>query len=388
MLKKSFLLLMMCVFLGGTVQAYSIRPRPKAKPRHSTSLRSNKKKSATLQKRQEAAYAHSTHIQQTHPRGVALVDNNAYLSLSHNMEYPQHLYPHLSNYLTTPDQWANYMLASQNRRVAAQILRAEKRWQELEHNLYTLYQAQNPVYDSQENFVQILLRQIPQDTQYILLGEGHDPIVHGYISRFLSELRAQQPEREIILFTESLPETMYLEPAGPHAEANFIKINNQLHEHQDVFSAASRANIPVIGLEPEFVSENKDVLFADIPSKNSKLLWETLEGMAIRNERWLQHIEEQRKAHPQALFVIYAGAMHLAYQQPYSIGDALAPAPTYTALLLPYRIAKANHKNLPSISPYDAQCIERDIPPSRFITFDKPYAEQVGFDARIFLEER
>ncbi len=389
MFKKSLLLLLVCVFLGGiTSQAHGIHPRPKAKARHSTTHRATKKKSATLQKRQENAYAHSTHIQQTHPRGTALVDNHAYLSLSGNIEHPQRLYPHLSNYLTTPDQWTNYMLASQNRRVATQTLRAEKRWEEIERNLYTIYHAQNSVYDSQENFVQILAGQIPQDTQYILLGEGHDPIVHKQISRFLSELRAQQPEREIILFTESLPESMYLEPAGPNAEAPFIKINNHLHEHQDVFSAASKANITVIGLEPEFVPENKYVLFADIPSHHSKLLWQTLEGMAIRNEQWLQHIEGQRKEHPQALFVIYAGAMHVAYQQPYSIGDALAPAPTYTALFLPYRIVKENHKNLPAISPYDAQCLERDIPPNRFVTFEKPYAIQVGFDARIFLEER
>ena len=388
MFKKFLVLLLVCVFWGGPLQAHWIHPRPKAKARHSTSRRANKKKSATLQKRQGESYTHSTHVQQTHPRGAALVDNNAYLSLSNNLAHPQQLYPHLSTYLTTPDQWANYMLASQNRRVAAATLRADKRWKELERHFYTTYQAQHLVYDSQDKFVQILAGEIPPDTQYVLLGEGHEPIVHGYVSRFLSELRVQQPEREIILLTEFLPETMVIQPVGPEAEAPFIKIDNQLHQYQDVFTAASKNNITVVGLEPVFIPENKYVLLADIPSNHSKRLWETLEGTAIRNEYWLQIIEQQRREHPQALFVIYAGAMHLAYQQPYSIGDALAPAPTYTALLLPYRMVKENHRNLPSVSPYDAQCLERDIMPNRFITFEKPYAIQVGFDARIFLEER
>lgn len=386
MLKKLLILFTVCAFLGGTGQALGIRPRPKAKARHTHTSRSTKKKSSTLQKRREDSFAKSTTIQQTHPRGAKLIDSRPYSSIFPEIQGVQNLYPHLGNHFNTPQQWADYILANQNRRVAARTLMAEQHWQELNNNFYSLYRQQQIHLAQEKEYGALLAQQIPPETQYILLGEAHEPVVLDTAIRFLTQLRAQQPEREIILLTEFLPEGTFLEAAGENWSKKPIMPDGKIHQYQQIFTVASRENMPVIGLEPSFVEENKHVLCGDSERKNFCNLWKTLEGTALRNERWLPIIRQQRQEHPNALFVIYAGAMHLAYRAPYSIGDALPPKQTFTALLLPYRLVKNQLDNLVSISPYDALCLERDIPASRFITFDKPYAKQVGFDARIFVE--
>ncbi len=376
--KKYFLLFLTCLFLASGAQAQGRFIGLRGKFTHlNRSHVSASNTSLLLQNRLKVSFAKAQQIQQVRPLEAELVASRPYTTLSKQIQQPQLLYPNMASFLTTPQQWTDYFLSNQNRRIQTETLRMERKLNDLTTHLFNLYSMRHRVLAEQDQYMRLLAQQIPADTQYLLLGESHHMLIRRYIADFLIQFRQQYPDKEIILLTEFLKE-------GPREESDWQFSEKHLAA---VFNNARQLQIPVIGLEPPFVFENEKILLTGNNGYLAQHIWESLEGMALRNRRWIETIRQQRQEHPQALFIIYAGGGHLSYHQPYSLTNELPEQGVFHALLLPYSMTR-NEDGLSYISPYDHLIIEQDISPSRFIYFDKPQARAAGFDTRILLEDK
>lgn len=326
---------------------------------------------------------------------ISLDNNTPYQALSRPIKNPQKIYPQMANLLTTRQQWSDFVVASYNRRIVAQIPQETSMIQELQQHTPELYQRQQVLPADENNSVELLAQQIPPDTQYLLLGEAHLESIEKYVARLLPEIRDRNPGREIILLTEFLYE-------GAHSRLNWI-----FAKHDEVFASAEMEQIPFIGLSPRFIRQNQRVFLKGETS--SKRLWESLEGLALRNQYWLEIIRQQRLQHPDALFIIYAGATHLSYNKPYSVAKSLMGDKTFTVFLFPqdlldneekllmgestlaneifpYEDLHDEHEMLLYASPYDYFSVTNGMQPHSLIKFNKPDAFTVGFDVRLFLK--
>ena len=177
-----------------------------------------------------------------------------------------------------------------------------------------------------------LANQISSRTQYLLLGEQHGASQVQYkIADLLHALRKQQPKREIFLLTEFVEEGQSWHEVLKYPE---------LKSYAAVWYAAEGAEIPVIGLETPLVRQEIALATLENPGNNASVLnvrsvWSSLEGVRLRNAKWLKSIRALRAQHPQALFVVYAGFSHVDYISPYSLGTALGGPETYVAIVTP-----------------------------------------------------
>ena len=55
------------------------------------------------------------------------------------------------------------------------------------------------------------------------------------------------------------------------------------------------------------------------------------EAIRLRNKFWLEQIKYFRQQNPDAVFIIYAGAEHLSYSAPFSVGAQLPQQETFSA---------------------------------------------------------
>ncbi|MBO4675418.1 MAG: hypothetical protein J5601_04965 [Elusimicrobiaceae bacterium] len=186
---------------------------------------------------------------------------------------------------------------------------------------------------------QWLAEQVPADTQYLLLGEIHMQGLQPYLADFIKHIRVRNPQREIILLTEFLPaRSTWTEESGQTINFDdekdrwtaYMVMSNDL-----VFTAAQEERMKLVGLERNEVCSYDEINGKNLVEGVPQSFWETVEGMRLRNERWLEVIEEYRQAHPDALFIIYAGSGHCEYYQPYSLGAALAGERTFVATVQP-----------------------------------------------------
>ncbi len=231
---------------------------------------------------------------------------------------PQEIYPD-APFLKNKRQLSLYALARHNREVTkwAESMDKEADW--VRDHLRDFVKAVVPMpQDGQE--IPWLIRQMPQDLSYLLVGEKHDPSGFHFpkISDLLLAVRRQYPERQIFLFTEFLSTDPELIENLPQKEflAN-IKNSDFL-------------NMQVVGLEPPAVCRSRQVdLCLDIP------FWSGIEGLRLRNRAWLQTLQTYRQQYPDALFIVYAGHGHLSYSHPHSLGQALAGEDTFVVSLCP-----------------------------------------------------
>ena len=161
-----------------------------------------------------------------------------------------------------------------------------------------------------------LASQIKPDTQYLLVGVEHNPNVTKMLTDFLGEIvrTGEYAGRQIFLFSQSYGEGFRQNPPKDEMVKELLE---ELVEDPVLFNAMV-LNIPVIGLEPSFVRSGRNFWVLNRP-----------EGMRLRHERWLQTIRLYRERYPDALFIVYAGAGHISYGKPYSLGDALAGEKTF-----------------------------------------------------------
>ena len=233
-----------------------------------------------------------------------------------SVKFLKELYPDMSALITSDWQLANYFVSRNNREVAKAEKEAQRYLQNIRTQLYKLKDDQIRLSHPASQDLTWLSHIIPHDTDYLLLGEVHTyPVIQENIARLLPKIRQQFGEREIILFTEFLPEGQIIS-SGSQIPQDFS------HPYNRIWQAAVQAQIPTVGLEPAFLDSMNEELIISMFKRQD--MWGTMEGVRQRNRHWINTIHHFRQQHPDALFIIYAGNFHLSYIEPFSLGTYLA----------------------------------------------------------------
>ncbi len=374
---KRFLLLLLCVlFLASGAQAQGGklgRWRVK-RGAHRTYL--PEEKSAVYQKRLEQSFAKAKQYEWLHPFAADAVNSHPFSLLGTPFKRPEQIYPNMTSLLSTPEDWTNYILANHNRRFTSELFQAKQKLRYLEDHLEELYQAQHVPSVPAHQYVDELIKHIPNDVQYILLGESHHPFIRNTVVDLMLEIGEKYKGREIFLLTEFSYENVNEPWDWFPGEGGLLA----------VYAAARETNMSLVGLEPQFVQEDPGVALTDPGVNETQYFWASPEGIYLRNRHWTQILYQQRKEHPDALFIVYAGAYHLLYGNAHSVGSALPAEKTFNITLLPMDI-RYEFSGLSHVSPFDDISQLNGLEVHPFVLFDKPQAQIVGFDARLFLEE-
>lgn len=244
---------------------------------------------------------------------------------------PEELYPHAPSQLTRAEM-PDYILAKNNLEVRKWLRKYKAARREVLARLPEFEAAQVKVSHPAKQDAKWLAGQITPHHKYLLLGETHEmeaipPKIIEIIQTISRQNAASSSPREIFLFTEFLEEGVVWE-------------GEETFDYMPVWQAADKEGISVIGLEPEFVEEVPDAqLRFDIPYQEQDEvendIWSSVEGVRLRNERWVQTIKQYRAEHPDALFIVYAGLSHVEYTKPYSLGKVFAGPETLVTLMYP-----------------------------------------------------
>ncbi len=229
--------------------------------------------------------------------------------------YIYELYPHLQGILETPKQISSYFIAQNNRLLTRDMVLQKQSFFQKNQAIQQLKRRQ--VLSTQEN-MQFVLSLIPDDIQYILIGEAHGYLLIEYeIADLINKIGEKFTKRPIFLFTEFIQQGKT--PSSVRSIVNALSPINgpNSKQHLPVFKAALKHNISIVGLEPQFVSH----IANEMPDGRS--IWETRQGMALRNKFWEQTLESYRTQFPNALFIVYGGNAHLDYTEPNSIGKTV-----------------------------------------------------------------
>lgn len=185
--------------------------------------------------------------------------------------------------------------------------------QEIQH--WANFQPEDP-------FV-LAAEQVPADVDTLYFSEFHLDWVPKRIVPMLDILLKKNPGREVFVLMEFYSKGHVLKFSEEHE-----LLENSVwpqERYYPLLKALEDRNIPVIGLEPDFVSgtlEN-EALETDCTlycsNAPNTTIWETLEGIRIRNQHWLEVYNKIRAEHPDALIIVYAGSGHLSLLAPFSL---------------------------------------------------------------------
>ncbi|MBP5616688.1 MAG: hypothetical protein J6X06_02705 [Elusimicrobiaceae bacterium] len=233
-------------------------------------------------------------------------------------------------FLTHSRQVADYMAAESNRLMLKDLYNIQTLWEEIDKNLPKLeqiaQQSPQPVH-----FTEWMSQQIPEQTSMLFIGEEHGYYeIRKQVSELLTLLRKKYPNREIMLFTEFLTEDFQW---SEHAVDPYDPRNLYV----PIWQNALKNNIPVIGLEPLFVLENRGEVTIKAPNGKTRDInqWIQREGIRLRNERWKQTLQRYRAQHPDALFVVYSGTGHSLYYYPFSLSQQFPAEHVFVTALYP-----------------------------------------------------
>lgn len=286
------------------------------------------------------------------------------------------LYPQ-SN-LPSTQELEEYFLNQHNSEIVKWMPILQAHQKALEENLPQLREAQQIIDHPARLDMKWLAGQLPDEARYLLLGEKDHGVyaVHQQVKYLLGELHRRYPHRKIILFTEFLPQGRSWIYAARYPG---------LWGYLPLFLAGQKVRIPVVGLEPKFVCETQRTMVEDPEQQTGGLMWASIEGVRIRNERWLARLEAARRQYPDALFVVYTGAGHVDYNEPYSLGRSLQGPQTQVVLFHPrYRVENGRLKDL--ITPFDM--VTQGEFSDRIVRFNSDkLAKLAGFDIQIGVPE-
>lgn len=224
---------------------------------------------------------------------------------------PEDIYPDIP-FLTNQADLELYFIAQNNRETQKLLVSMQHQIETMRQHAQSFCSACKQLSLPPEQISSWLAAQVPEKTEYLLLGEQHGfDEIKQTVSQLLGELRQRFPTRPIMLFTEFLPEHhLWGETEAPSSHKSFFP----------VWEKAQEVHIPVIGLEPSFVSVDR-MLCLNSPSRQEpEKIWSSSEGLRIRNNRWLNTLTQYRKKYPEALFIVYAGSGHLLYTDPHTLG--------------------------------------------------------------------
>lgn len=219
-----------------------------------------------------------------------------------------------------------YFQAANNRLVPGVLKKRVQNLLWLKRNEKLLVQAARQLNPTPKN----LAAQIPPDTQYWFIGEEHgQPNVRRTIADTLSAFVEQNPGREILFFTEFLPQGANARDAVAYANLGLYK------GHATVWNVVHKAGIALIGLEPRFVHRNRllQTRYDAVPGGESSecSIWLSLEGMRVRNQAWVKLIKKYRTKYPNALFVIHCGEAHADYLEPFAVPLSFPAGKTFVS---------------------------------------------------------
>lgn len=284
---------------------------------------------------------------------------------------PKALYPDAPFLQNDEEMLTAYALARFNREQISRAAKVQAHYQAVLAHMQDFAQAKTRITHAPDEDVSWLVSQIPQNTSYLLVGEYHlDEGVMGEITSLVYQLRLRQPKRQIIVLSEYLQQGTLWDSSIPIPKPA-----------QWMFGKFNELGIPVIGLEPAFVKSNRDFNIVGpsfIDSNGQKHIyqnrfWATGEGVRLRNERYLKTIRQIHQKFPDALLVLHAGAGHVEYSQPYSLGDALAGPNTQVISFRPEKIQNTEKPGafIPYISPFDNMTNHQFVK-DRILQFNDP----------------
>lgn len=229
----------------------------------------------------------------------------------------------------SPKAQQNYFIALHNR-LAAQVSKQRLQLRkDIQSQLPRLAQGRVEFAGGARSRAWQAAQQISPQVKQILIGEQH-LLKEGSkeIWEFIKVVKAQNPHRQIVFLTEFMPQGL---PADYWL--SILKQYAKDKSYYDIFNWVHQMGIPLIGLEPVYVWQNSaaslytGTLFQQQPHEVT--LWESLGGLYLRNLAWKKVIESTRRKYPDALFIIYAGSGHTAYNASYSIGKAFPQEETF-----------------------------------------------------------
>ena len=236
-----------------------------------------------------------------------------------------------------------------------------------------------------------LAAQIPLEANQIFLGEVHGyPEIKQTVRELIGIIRQIQPRRQIILFTEFLPEKFTWE--GPSSQGH---IPTYLHKYIPIWNTAIQNRISVVGLEPRPVIQSHCTCSYTAPNgqtHNQLPIWATLEGVRVRNEHWMSILSQYREQYPDALFIMYTGAYHALYNCPFSLAANYPKETTFIAALYPDKKYKytspgkgqaATLIESPYSGPLEYLTQQADFPQPALKWSSHQLSKVAGFDARI-----
>lgn len=274
----------------------------------------------------------------------------------------------------------NYFLAANNRaskRAVAMRLRAVEN---IQKNIKELWNKRQTI--PAELPEQTLLRAIKPQDRYILIGEEHDtPEVQDFLIRFLKTYQAKYSGRKIVLLTEFLP-------AGKDKTYIVQEKRSMDPAYGNFFVWAQAHGINIKGVEPRYVFFQNAFAAADPVFKTEEAtqdLWILPESMRLRNTFWVEQIQKWREQYPDAVFILYAGAEHVAYNAPFSVADMLPAESTFVAHVFGPR---APHENPGYDFLDEIGGLQYPFCKQRILSWDSPALRRIaGFDMRLIVKE-
>ena len=347
--------------------------------------------SRILDKRLRTSFETARELQKQHPQHIDFL-GEPIRRVRRAKDMPTHRVYADKPFLTTRRQTANYMAAKSNRAYLKESKHVLEWIKQLKNHLPQMQKAARQTADLQaENFIPWLTEQIPARTTTLFVGEMHGfKEIHQSVEMLLISLHEQNPNREIILFTEFLPKDFqWSEDVRPSSLA--------LPVYAPIWQQAARKGIPVIGLEEEVSFYD----FCDVegidPQGNVKVIsqWAHLEGVRLRNEAWVRTLEKYRAQDPEALFVVYSGAAHSMYNFPFTLSTALTKEVPFVATFYPetvfylatnnWLISSLENAFIPLEEPLE-RMTHPDAFPQQTIHFQDPHlAKLAGFNVRVKL---
>ena len=292
---------------------------------------------------------------------------------------PKIFYPHLP--ALSSEQLAQCFLIQHNLELVKWMPQQEELRQYVEKHTTLLRTHQVPVSVPANQEMTWLARQVTPETKNLLLGEIHNTTLGDALPELLRELRRTQQNRQIFLFTEFLPARQ----EWGHMDVGALYFPDQ----EFIWNTAYVQRIVVIGLEPYFTFQDQPQLMERNPFYQGRAMpgnniWQSLAGVRVRNQRWMQILQEYREKYPDALFIVYAGNAHVSYSEPYSLGSRLAKQNTLVALLYPEtNVWHPSGHTTVLTSKFDAWTDGKFVK-DNIVQFDLPiFSRVVGFDIRI-----
>lgn len=243
------------------------------------------------------------------------------------------LYPDLKDFLKNSSQTGKYLVARNNRLFVREVRRMQKVRAQIDKNLPRLREEASATPQPQ-NSMAWLAKILPASTTQFFIGEAHGyNEIRQSVAKLVQEIRARQPQRKIIMFTEFLPENFKWTGRKP----SITEVPEVLQKYFPIWNQSLQAQTDVIGLElPNAVDDYCEIRYLNhLGNLDRQTVWASLEGVRLRNERWQKTLAHYRAQYPDALFIIYTGADHSMYNRPFTL--ATPGEHTFVTVLYPER---------------------------------------------------